>query len=141
MKIAVVSYDELNTKPDEEEVISDLKKYYLGLKAGERQELGSELIQLFETQICGNSGKIEFAFLGTSEVAGRQYIPGKIKELHSDLIVSYNLAGFEWTTLTDALGYNLICTPQIHFVKKHGLPGEQYLTKVRAINLFMAWEV
>lgn len=61
--------------------------------------------------------------------AAKEHIMGALKELSPDLLITEDLEGFEMTTLTDSLAYNLIHCRQIHLITRHDLPEMQYLAK------------
>ena len=75
--------------------------------------------------------------MNTSSVSDRNRIESYIKKETPDLLISYNLAGFEMGTLTDSVLYNLLDCRQFHFIKKDNLPNEIYLDKLLSINLFI----
>ncbi|MBR6665222.1 MAG: hypothetical protein IKL22_05825 [Lachnospiraceae bacterium] len=54
----------------------------------------------------------------------------------TDLIVTFNLAGFDISTLTDGLSYNLVDSKFIHFLLHENLPNEKYLSKQLSISMF-----
>ena len=45
----------------------------------------------------------------------------------ADLVVTVNLYGFEFTTLTGGISYNLWNTKFVHFLLDENLPDEKYL--------------
>lgn len=134
MRITVVSYEELNLRKSDAEVIDDLRTFLKDLGEDKLEELGAKYRLLLENAI--NSG-VDIEWADTSDAIRRQLIPGMIKENMPDVLISYNLAGFEWTTLTDGLGYNLINCLQLHFIEKDELANEEMLDKLRGINLFI----
>ena len=67
----------------------------------------------------------------TSELAGLD-----LKQPPTDLIVTFNLAGFDISTLTDGLSYNLVDSKFIHFLLHENLPNEKYLSKQLSISMF-----
>lgn len=58
----------------------------------------------------------------------------KLKE--ADLLITFNLAGFEQCTLTDSVTYNLLDCKQIHFILNRNLPNEKYLGKPLSMAMF-----
>lgn len=134
MKITVVSYEELNLRKSDAEVIDDLRTFLKDLGEDKLEELGTRYRLLLENAI--NTGAA-IEWVDTRDAIRRQLIPGMIKENIPDVLISYNLAGFEWTTLTDGLGYNLINCLQLHFIEKDELANEEMLDKLRGINLFI----
>ncbi len=59
----------------------------------------------------------------------RENILAEIKALKPDLLVTEDLEGFEMTTLTDSVAYNLIHCRQIHLICRKGLPEMEFLEK------------
>lgn len=59
-----------------------------------------------------------------------------IKKSEADLFINFNLAGFEQSTLTDGIAYNLLNCKQIHILLKDHLPHEKYLAKQLSISMF-----
>lgn len=59
-----------------------------------------------------------------------------LKQNPTDLIITFNLAGFDIATLTDGLSYNLIDSKFIHFLLRENLPNEKYLAKQLSISMF-----
>lgn len=60
----------------------------------------------------------------------------KVKELSPDMLITVNLEGFEQSTLTDNISYNLLDCKQIHFIFDKNLPNERYLIKPLSISMF-----
>lgn len=58
----------------------------------------------------------------------------KLKDV--DLLITFNLAGFEQCTLTDSVSYNLFKCKQVHFILDRNLPNEKYLEKPLSISMF-----
>lgn len=59
-----------------------------------------------------------------------------IKKSEADIFVNFNLAGFEQSTLTDGIAYNLLNCKQIHILLKDELPEEKYLARQLSISMF-----
>ena len=55
---------------------------------------------------------------------------------NADLFVDFNLSGFNQTTLTDNISYNLLPCKQIHIITRDNLPNEKYLEKQLSISMF-----
>lgn len=68
--------------------------------------------------------------------AGRQITSPDIQRAEADLFIDFNLAGFEQSTLTDGIAYNLLNCKQIHILLKDRLPEEKYLAKQLSISMF-----
>lgn len=79
--------------------------------------------------------KRDVVMLDTSKEK-RPYLSRDIRNEKPDLLISYDLAGFELTTLTDGLSYNLIDCRQIHIVSDDKLSNENRLNEVMSINMF-----
>ena len=60
----------------------------------------------------------------------------EIKKSDADLFINFNLAGFEQSTLTDGIAYNLLDCKQIHILLEDHLPQEKYLAKQISISMF-----
>ena len=54
----------------------------------------------------------------------------------ADLVVTVNLYGFEFTTLTGGISYNLWNTKFVHFLLDENLPDEKYLAHPLSISMF-----
>lgn len=54
----------------------------------------------------------------------------------ADLVITINLSGFEFTTLTGGISYNLWNTKFVHFLIKRNLQNEQVLEKPLSISMF-----
>ena len=80
-------------------------------------------------------------------------LPGKSVEIHAckdsrelanidlkknpaEVVVTFNLAGFDICTLTDGLSYNLENSKFVHFLLEEHLPNERYLSKQLSISMF-----
>ena len=61
---------------------------------------------------------------------------GSIKVAEADLLVTLDLAGFDRTTLTDHISYNLLDCKQIHFIARSDLNNECILKKPLSIAMF-----
>ena len=135
MKIAVISYDELNTKPSKEQVLSDLFNAFNSSSEESLENMGKVLRNQIRGLIEGNNSA-EIVYMDTSDSARRNRLSDYIQTEAPDLLISYNLAGFELETLTDSVLYNLLDCRQFHFINKNNLSNEKYLDKLLSINLF-----
>ena len=54
----------------------------------------------------------------------------------ADLVVTVNLYGFEFTTLTGGISYKLCNTKFVHFLLDENLPDEKYLAHPLSISMF-----
>lgn len=66
----------------------------------------------------------------------RQKILEKVAASSDSLLLTFDLHGFEWCTLTDNISYNLLPCKQIHIITKDKLPNEKYLEKQLSISMF-----
>lgn len=139
MRIAVVSYDELNDKKSCIEVRKDLCSFLDNASEDLLMKMGSGFKAMLSE--IKESAEVEIMFVDTSEVKKRQLIIGKLAEMSPDILVSYSGAGFEWTTLTDGFGYNRLSCMQVHFVSHAGVDALRIARdKVLGINVFLAYE-
>lgn len=53
-----------------------------------------------------------------------------------DLLLTFDLYGFEWCTIMDKLSFNLLPCKQIHIITQANLPNEKYLEKQLSISMF-----
>ena len=53
-----------------------------------------------------------------------------------DLLVTFDLAGFTFTTLTGGVAFNLLNCKQVHFLLEDRLPNEKYLAEPLSISMF-----
>ena len=136
MKIIVINYDELNNPPSNKDVLSDIKSVFESASQTLLEDMGSKLYDHI-SNLLSDEKYGEIIFADTSDASKRNRLEAFVSEQKPDLLVSYNLAGFEKCTLTDSLLYNLMDCRQFHIIKKSGLPNEKYLDKLRSINLFL----
>lgn len=134
IKILVISYDEINNRKSNQEVLNDIASFYENASSDLATKWGAEFKALLG-EIITMGAEIEWA--DTHDESKRQLLPALIKKLLPDVLISYNLAGFEWTTLTDGLGYNLIPCKQIHIIEQDYKIRNDNLNKIKGINLFI----
>ena len=60
----------------------------------------------------------------------------RIQNGGADLVITINLSGFEFTTLTGGISYNLWNTKFVHFLLKRNLKNEPILEKPLSISMF-----
>lgn len=60
----------------------------------------------------------------------------KIQSASPDFVITINLAGFEFTTLTGGISYNLWNTKFVHFILEKHLKNEVFLNKPFSISMF-----
>ena len=68
--------------------------------------------------------------------ARRQASYEDIRRADPDLFINFDLAGFEQTTLTGGVVYNLLNAKQIQILLGHNLENEKYLEKQLSISMF-----
>lgn len=66
----------------------------------------------------------------------REFSILNLKQSSPELIITFNLAGFDSGTLTDGLSYNLVDSKFVHFLLHENLPNEKYLSKQLSISMF-----
>lgn len=59
-----------------------------------------------------------------------------IRTQNPDILINFNLSGFELCTLTDNVSYNLLNCKQIHILLDRNLKNEKYLSKPLSIAMF-----
>lgn len=59
-----------------------------------------------------------------------------IKKERIDLLITFDLVGFEQTTLTGGIAYNVLDCKQIHFLLEKNFPNEHLLSKQLSIAMF-----
>ena len=133
MKIMVVSYDELNKCPSRKQVLSDMAGMYDNASNERLEEMGTE----FKNRLASikSNCDVQVLFADTSHDK-RTTVITQIKEAGPDILVTYNLAGYEFSTLTDGIAYNLIDCRQIHFICKERISENIYLNRNLSINMF-----
>lgn len=113
-----------------ETVLADLKRYYAINHEAMRTLWGRQLSALLEEMTSIGNAEIFFTY---PEETGFVDMDRQIKETSIDLLVSYDLTGFEFVTLTDNYSYNLYTLPQIHICS----PKEkESVDAVTAVNMF-----
>lgn len=139
MKIAVVNYSELNLCPTKEQVIDDICRLYSCATKDCKEDMGTTLNDQLTLLISNTNRNVncEVFYIDTSNNMMRNKLSSSIGSYNPDLLVSYNLAGFELKTLADSLLYNLIDCRQFHIIKEKRLPNEKYLNILRSLNLFL----
>lgn len=110
MKKAVIIYDEEN---------ADILKEVVSITEQIWKDKEYEI-----TKTCVSSEKKPHEYLDELRASGAAFV------------ITYGMAGFQWSTLQEKVGYNIVKAKQIHI-----LPGclpiyDEYLRKEYAINLF-----
>ena len=134
MKIAVINYDELNKYLSEKNVLDDLIYVYDAADKERLEDMGESLRRQLES--LKNSCEPDMIFIDTRSTI-RNTLINQIKTIAPDILVTYNLAGFEFGTLTDGIAYNLIDCRQIHFLISDNIPNLQALKKNLSLNMFV----
>lgn len=65
---------------------------------------------------------------------GQKVNPRSLKE--ADLLITFDLTGFEQSTLAGGISYNLLNCKQIHFLLNRNLSNESYLSKQLSLSMF-----
>lgn len=92
-----------------------------------------KLIRMVAEQLeCIYSQHIEFCACKDS----RELALVDLNSNLAEIIITFNLAGFDISTLTDGLSYNLVNSKFIHFLLHENLPNEKYLSKQLSISMF-----
>lgn len=60
----------------------------------------------------------------------------QLREAEPDLFINFDLTGFEQSTLTGGIAYNLLNCKQIHILLQDRLTNEKYLKKQLSISMF-----
>ena len=142
MKIAVVNYDELNDRPSNSQVINDICRLFRNSTTECKEDMGKTLSNQLILLSSASSDECiqkecDIFFVNTSDPKHRGHLKEFVDNFAPDLLVSYNLAGFELSTLADSLLYNLLNCRQFHIIKKKHLPNEDRLNILRSFNLFL----
>ena len=134
MKIAVINYDELNKYLSEKNVLDDLIYAYDAADKERLEDMGEGLRRQLES--LKKSGETDTRFIDTRSLV-RNTLINQIKKIEPDILVTYNMAGFEFSTLTDGIAYNLIDCRQIHFLINDSIPNLHMLKKNLSLNMFV----
>lgn len=134
MKIVVVYYEEYGFYRSEKEVLDDIIEFWNSANERTRLEVGrhlrNQLDELSKNKEC------DIVFQDTTDII-RPFLAENLKKTQIDLLVTYNLAGFELCTLTDGLAYNLVNCRQFHFITEEKCFESEYLKKLRSMNMFI----
>lgn len=117
-------------KPQVEAILSDIKGYYYNKEAELRPYWGSKFAGELERIACGEQVDVFFYSTANNSISGLADI---ITEEKPEMLISYNLVGFEYRTLTDNYSLNLYSLPQIHFCEEAIM---KRLDGTTAINMF-----
>ena len=135
MKIFVVSYDELNSKPTCEHVIRDLKDVYNRASEEVLAQMGRQIRD--DLYNVSDIAETDIEYAQTEDKKMRQQLIEQCKNSKATLLVTYNLAGFEQETLTDGIAYNLVDCRQFHIINASNPEIEKKIeNKVKSINMF-----
>lgn len=135
MKILVVTYAELNSKPSKQTVIEDLQRIYRNSDENVISKVGRHVRNLLEGLEINSD--VDISYTDTSSVKTRQTLVEQCRNNEPDIVVTYNLAGFEQETLTDGIAYNLVDCRQFHIINAGNPEIEKKIeNKVKSINMF-----
>ena len=115
----------MNQCKTKEEVVKDIVDFRISVDDNTCENLGRDLRHLLDRLVCEKTfAQVEF--VDTSDMEKRAHLSDTLKSEAVDLLVTYNLAGFELCTLTDGLAYNLVDCRQIHLLKKRSCQGRGF---------------
>lgn len=137
MRIAVVNYEEISPPKTICEIWKDILDFRKQMDEFTEKAIGSELRCMLDKLIVDHRLP-EIDYIDTSTIEKRNDMIIYLQGLPINLLVTYNLAGFEQSTLTDGLAYNLVDCRQFHFIEKSDLTGEQFVHKEKSINMFFS---
>lgn len=92
----------------------------------EAEKLSKRLSEAFK-------GRVDFVSMPMT-----RDIIGEIRKRMPDLLITLDLAGFDRTTYTDGVAYNLLDCKQIHLLLHEKLSNEKYLGSFLSIAMFFA---
>lgn len=128
MKIVVVSKDDRKR-----DAVADVVRFYAGLEEAGIKKLGNKLAGQLAELSDGHSAEVIYI---QSELDKTKLLTDRIKAENANLVVTYDLAGFEETTLTDGIAYNLLNVRQINFVHEGYEKSPVLIGKNISINMF-----
>lgn len=71
------------------------------------------------------------------EIVQRRNFPHELLRTECfDLIITFDLVGFEQTTLMDGILYNLVSSKFLNFIFRKNLENEKYLSRQLSISMF-----
>ncbi len=94
---------------------------------------GDKLLEILKTELQKVSSTI---VIDVWDNAKKIITNEDIKKAEADLFISFNLAGFDHSTLTGGVAYNLLDCKQIHILLEKRLPNELLLSKQLSISMF-----
>lgn len=68
--------------------------------------------------------------------SGKDYPHELLSKESFDLIITFDLAGFEQTTLMGGISYNLVNSKFVNFLLHENLQNEKYLSKQLSLSMF-----
>lgn len=68
--------------------------------------------------------------------SAREYPHELLSKESFDLVITFDLAGFEQTTLMGGISYNLVNSKFVNFLLHENLQNEKYLTKQLSLSMF-----
>ena len=87
MKILIISYDELNTRPSREQVLSDIRQIYDNTDEKVKEDFGSKLRREI-TEVITDTKTAEIIFADTTTPSSRNHLESFVQEQAPDLIIS-----------------------------------------------------
>ncbi len=113
-----------------------MKKMLLVYEEGAKREYEDILKQLREHEIWTSLGVEEVEELELKHVGSHGTELVKLSGCQADVIISFNMAGFQYKTLLDNYRYNIMPVRQLHLILKEEV-WEQYKTSEFAMNVFV----
>lgn len=127
----------MKKQKNKEDIKNDIVSFWSVSKSETKEELGSALKKQLEKLESGEGCDIEI--INVEKTNERAHLMDTLRGMDIDLLVTYNLAGFELRTLTDGFSYNLVDCRQLHIIDKCDANVEEILKKDTSINMFF-WD-
>ena len=134
MKIAVVNYDELYSCPNEGEVIRDIISIFDGVSDKCKNDFGNTLRTQIK-ELLVPSIKHDVYYADTTSQYVRKRIISCLFDFSPDILITYNMAGFENKTLTGLVAYNIVDCRQFHIVT-HDYDIITDSSELKSLNMF-----
>lgn len=89
--------------------------------------------EVLKQTILQSYKNVDFMIL---DMEGNCDLYGCLRKETVDLLLTFEMLGFEKSTLAGGISYNLLPCKQIHIITKDNLPNEKYLEKQLSISMF-----
>ncbi len=113
-------------------MLLDNKVRILIVDSAEDKNRNCILLRMKEQLSLGDFADIVIIGKCNSGRAVKEYV----EKEEIDLLITFNMGGFEWTTLTNGLAYNILKCKQVHFLLDKSLKNETLLSKQLSIAMF-----